>query len=119
MNIGPIKNVLSITIGLLVIYLVTQWQWAVKASFIIGTTGLLSITIAKAISFVWIKITNILSLILQNILLSFVYVVFLLPLSYLYKLLNSSDNLFLRNTANSLFKERGSGFDKKSFERMW
>jgi K+-transporting ATPase A subunit len=75
-NSNPVKTVLVITVGFLIIYMVTKWQWAIIVSIIIGMLGLLSEYLAKKIEFTWMKLTWILSLIVPNILLTIVFILF-------------------------------------------
>jgi hypothetical protein len=115
----PIKTILVVTVGFLVVYFVTKWQWAINISVIVGIFGLLSDFIAKKINFAWIKTTWILSLIVPNILLSLTYFLFLIPLAYLSKIFGVPNQLTLKNTEQSLFKERNKDFNKDSFENTW
>ncbi len=115
----PIKTILVVTVGFLVVYFVTKWQWAINISVIIGILGLLSDFFAKRINFVWIKTTWIVSLIVPNILLSLTYILFLIPLAYLSKFFGAPNQLTLKNTEQSLFKERNKDFNKDSFEKTW
>jgi len=115
----PIKTILVVTVGFLVVYFITKWQWAINTSVIVGIFGLLSDFIAKKINFIWIKTTWILSLVVPNILLSLTYFLFLIPLAYLSKIFGAQNQLTLKNTEQSLFKERNKDFNKNSFENTW
>lgn len=113
------KTVLTITIGFLVIYLITKWKWTISVSLIIGLMGILSSYLSKKIDFFWIKLTWLLSVIVPNILLSVIFFLFLLPIAILSRIFGRKDPLSLKNTANSLFKNSNKKFDKDSFEKPW
>ena len=112
----PIKTILIIVLGFMVVYLVTKWQGWLNIALILGLAGFLSGHLAKAIDFVWMKLSWLLSLIIPNILLSLVFILFLTPLALLSRF--GKDSLMLKNTRSTLFKEHVK-FDKASFEKPW
>jgi hypothetical protein len=115
----PVKTVLIITLGLLIVYMATKQAWAIKASVLIGVLGLLSEYLAKKIDLVWMKLTWVLSLIIPNILLTIIFYFFLTPIALLSRLFGNKNQLTLRNTEQSLFEDRKKDFDKASFEKPW
>ncbi len=119
LNIEPIKTILIITVGFLIVHLFTKWQWALNISVIVGVLGLLSNFIAKKINLFWIKTIWMLSLIVPNILLSLIYFLFLIPLAYLSKVFKAQNQLKLRNTNQSMFIEKHGDFSNDSFHKMW
>ena len=118
-NIEPIKTVLIITVGFIVIYLITKCYWAIIVSLIFGLSGLSSSLLSKKINLLWMKFTWLLSLIIPNILLLIIFYFILFPLSVLAKLFGNRDPLHLKNTMESNFKQHDKKFDKKYFENPW
>jgi hypothetical protein len=118
-NSDPIKTVLTITVGFILIYLITKWNWTILVSFIIGLIGIFSIYLSKKIDLVWMKITWLLSLIVPNILLGAIFYLFLFPISLLARLFRKNDPLNLKNKTSSNFKSTNKIFDKSSFEHPW
>lgn len=112
-------TVLTITVGFLIVHLLTKWSWAIYTSFIIGLLGILSQYLREKIDFLWTKLAWFLSFIVPNILLSIIFFVFLFPLALLSRLFGEKDPMKLKNTTNSLFKNGDKHFDKHSFERPW
>jgi hypothetical protein len=115
----PIKTVLVITVGMLVLYFVTDVQWLLIVSLIVGLTGLISPYLAKKIDYLWMKLAWILSLIVPNIILSIVFYLFLTPIALLSRLFGESDPLTLKNSTETLFKDYKKAVDKASFEKPW
>jgi hypothetical protein len=113
------KTILTISIGFLVIYLFTKWQWAIIVSLIVGLIGVFSDYLSKKIVFLWVKLAWILSLIVPNILLSAVFFLLLFPLAVLSRVFGNKDILKLKRTSGSLFKDCNKHFEKVSFERPW
>ena len=115
----PSKTVLVITVGLLIVFMVTHWQPALISSMLIGIAGMFSQYLAIKIDFLWMKLTWVLSLIVPNILLSIVFYTMLTPIALLSRVFSKKDELFLKNTRPSLFKEYNKIFDKESFKNPW
>jgi hypothetical protein len=118
-NTNPVKTVLIITVGFLIVYMATKWTWAIKVSGLIGILGLLSEFIAEKIDFLWMKLAWVLSLIIPNILLTIFFYIFLTPIALLSKLFGTKNQLTLKNTDQSLFVDCKKDFDKASFEKPW
>lgn len=115
----PIKTILVITVGMLVVYVATKWHPALVIALVIGLSGILSNYLAKKIDFLWMKLTWVLSLIVPNILLSIIFYVLLTPIALLSRIFSKNDQLFLKNTSQSTFKEYNKNFDKDSFKNPW
>jgi hypothetical protein len=115
----PIKTVLIISMGFLLIFLLTHWQWAVLTSFIIGLIGVFSTYLSEKVDFLWMKLTYVLSLIVPNILLGAVFYLVLFPISFFSKLFRKKDPLVLTNRLKSTYTSTHKSFDKESFEKPW
>ena len=115
----PIKTVLVITVGMLIVYLITKWKAAIYISVIVGLAGVFSTYLAKKIDFVWLKLTWLLSQIVPNILLSIVFYLFLTPIALFSRLFNSKNKVVIKNSKESLFNTRDKTFDKTSYEKPW
>jgi len=115
----PVKTVLVITVGFLVVYIIAKWQWALYTALIVGVLGVFSNYIAQKIDWVWMKLTWVLSLIVPNILLSTVFYLFLTPIALLSRIVGEKDQLRLKNNQESIFKNTNKKFDPKSFENPW
>lgn len=116
---NPAKTVLTISVGFIVVYLITKWNWAILAALIIALIGFFSIRLSKVIDFLWMKFTWLLSLIVLNVLLSAVFFLFLFPIAVLSRLFGNGDPLNLKNKAESVFIDSNKKFDKSSFEKPW
>src|SRR5690554_6088415 len=117
MKLDPIKTVLVITIGFLILYLVTEWQWTLTVSVIVGLSGVISKKLAEFINFIWMKLAWVLSLIIPNILMSAIFYLFLTPIALLSRIFGEPNQLNLKNTESSLFKSHNKEFTKSSFEK--
>jgi ABC-type dipeptide/oligopeptide/nickel transport system permease subunit len=116
---NPLKTLLTISTGFILVYLITGWNWAIIVSFVIGLTGILSGYLSRKIDFIWMKLGQILGLLVPGILLGIVFYLFLFPISILSKLFGKKDPLQLKNKNASMFIISNKHFEKESFEKTW
>ena len=99
----PLKTVLTISVGFLLIFFITRWKGAVYISAGVGLAGLISAQLARWIDFGWMKLAHLLSLIVPNILLGAIYFLILFPLAKLSGLFRKTPLLQLKNTMKSVY----------------
>jgi hypothetical protein len=116
---NPAKTVLTITLGFLVIFLVTKQNWALLTSLLVGFSGLISTYLASKIEFLWFKLAWLLSKIVPNILLGLVFYLFLFPMALLSRLFGQKDPMHLKNKYPSLFKDVNKTFSPETFDNPW
>ena len=112
------STILVISMGFLVLHLAFSWHWAVIVSVTVGITGIVSSYLSGKIEWVWIKLSQLLSCVIPNILLSIVFYLFLFPISLLSKLF-TKDPLMLSNKYDSYFIDVNKEMNKKSFKKTW
>lgn len=115
----PTKTVLTISVGFIVVYLITKWNWTISVALVVGLIGIFSTYGSKLIDFLWLKLTWLLSLIVPNILLGAIFFLFLFPIAILSRLFGKNDPLNLKNKADSTFRNSNKQFEKVSFEKSW
>ena len=115
----PLKTILVIVIGFLVVYLITKLPWSLYVATSVGVLGLASGYMAKKIDFLWMKLTWLLGMIVPNILLSVIFYLFLTPIAWVSRLFQKEDQLYLKNKSASIFKDSNKSFDHRSFENPW
>lgn len=118
-NNNSIKTVLTISVGFGIVFLLTDLSWSLYTSVIVGVIGLISNKLAQTINFLWMKIAEVLSLIIPNILLTLIFYLFLYPISILSKIFGSKDTLQLKNKKDSVWIDKTQQIEKVSFEKMW
>lgn len=113
------KTVLTITVGFVVLYLMSKAEWTLYVALAAGFAGLLSAYLREKIAFLWMKLAWLLSLVVPNIVLSVVFFLFLLPVAALSRVLGKKDTMNRKNTSASLFKTSSRIMDKAFFEKPW
>jgi len=115
----PIRTVLTISMGFLLLFIITKLNWTLKVSAIIGFVGLVSHKMASGIEWLWMKLSLILSFIVPNVLLTLLFFLFLFPISLLSKIFREKDLLFIKNPLGTTFIKANKSFSKESFEKPW
>lgn len=116
---NPSLTLLTIVFGLLFFNYFLDKEIIFFVCLFLSGIGVLSYKSSIIIEKIWFKISYILSQIIPNILLSFIYFFILTPLSLLSKLFNSKTNFNSKNSQNSTFKTQNKSFVKSSFEKAW
>lgn len=115
----PVKTVLIITVGVTAIGLIADIKWVIVIALSIGLLGSISDYLAGKIDWMWMKLAWLLSLVVPNILLSIIFFLFLWPIASLSRLARHNDLLSLKNTGNTLFKQREKSYSPSDFEKLW
>jgi hypothetical protein len=111
-------SVLVISTGLLILYLIYSWQWALYSSLSIGITGILSSYLSRKIDWLWMSLARFLGIISQNVLLTIIFYLILFPVSLLSKIFSKSP-VILSGKQSSFFCEVTRKTDRDSFEKPW
>jgi hypothetical protein len=113
------ETMLVITVGFLVIFLISGMKWAAQVAVVVGVIGIFSAFLSNLITLGWTKLAMVLSMIVPNILLAVVFFLFLLPLALLSRLFAKKDVLFLKQPVGSTYIEVNKTFEKKMFDNPW
>lgn len=116
---NPIRTVITISTGFLIIYVLSEWNWALGVSIGTGIIGVFSNYLSRKIDFLWMKLTWILSLIIPNIILGLIFYFILFPFSVFARIFGGKNYLRLKNADASTFNIVDKSFDKKSIENPW
>jgi hypothetical protein len=114
-----ITTTLTISMGFLVVYFLTQNSFFIKLSLLIGILSLISSQLAKNIELLWMKLTWILSKIVPNLVLSLLFFLFITPIAIASRIFTKKDPLKLKDKANSLFEDYNKKIDSSFFKKTW
>jgi len=118
-KIKPEQSILSITVGFLVLSKIFENDNLLLVSIVVGLIGILSSQLSLLIHKGWMKLTQLLSLIVPNIVLGLVFYLILTPIALISRLTKSNGQFQLKNNTASLFKTRNHNFSKADFEKIW
>lgn len=112
-------TLLVITLGFVVINLLTNEKWALYVAAGTGLAGLLFPGLREWIHILWYRLAHLLGLVVPNILLSIVFFFILFPLALLSRFFGEGDPLKLKNKKASFFKENVRTFKPGDLENPW
>lgn len=115
---NPDKTILTISIGLIVVYYFSKVEAFLLVAIVIGLVGVFSHNLATKIEWFWMKLAQLLSYIVPNIILSIVFYFILTPIALLSRI-GKKNPLQLKNTSDSVFIDRTSEIQPSDFEKVW
>jgi hypothetical protein len=115
-----LETILSIVLGLAVIYWVTKNRYLLPAIVIVAATGLFSHYLTEKIHWLWMKLSHVMGSIMSKVLLSVIFYVFLFPIALLSRLFSKKDQLQLkRSHSNSYYTIRDHQYSGEDLENPW
>jgi membrane-associated phospholipid phosphatase len=118
-NTDPLKTILIIVLGLIILYFKFQYNWILFIALIITILGLISKKASEIIDYLWMRLAWLLSLIVPKIILSAFYYLLLFPMALISKVFGNKNGIVLKNNRNSFFLDVNKEFNKSSFEKPW
>ena len=116
---NPSLTLLTIIFALLFLNFFLEIKEIFYLCILLSGLGVFSMKISKIIENFWFKLSFILSLIIPNILLSFIFFLILTPIALLSKLFKAKSDFNLKNNKKSFFIAINKTFNKESFEKAW
>ena len=113
------KSTLTIVIGFLLLSNYFDSKPLLIISIAVGLLAIFSEKANDKIIWIWNKLTEVLGLIMPNVLLTIVFYLFLTPLAWLNRMNRKRNPLQLRNESSSTFIEKRKEFSKASLEKIW
>jgi cytochrome c oxidase subunit IV len=118
-NPNTALTVLTIIVGLLVVNYFAKNEILLWVTIAIGVLSVLSTLIRNSIHFVWMKLADLLGLIVPKIILSLIFFLVVTPLGIFYRWLSPKEQLILKNDRDTTFFEVEKKFEKSFFEKPW
>ena len=104
-------------------FLIIAYKWEVDyllyTTILLGVLALISKKIADYIHWAWMKLAWILSMIFPPILLSIIFYFILTPIAFLFRIINRSDTLLLKQKLETTFRSRNKRIEREDFEKTW
>ncbi len=113
------KSTLTIVIGFLLLSNYFHSKPLLVISIAVGLIAIFSEKANDKIIWIWNKLTEVLGLIMPNVLLTIVFYLFLTPLAWLNRINRKRNPLQLRNETSSTFISKRKEFSKASLEKIW
>ena len=113
------KSTLTIVIGFILLSNYFHSKPLLILAIGIGIIAIFSEKVTERIIWLWLKITEILGLIMPNVLLTIVFYLFLTPLALLNRINRNKNALQLKNHSKTTFVTKRKEFSPSSLEKIW
>lgn len=113
------KSTLTIVIGFILISNYYDIKPLFNLAILLGLIAILSEKANDKIIWIWSKISEVIGLIMPNILLTIVFYLFLTPLALLNRINRKKNPLQLKNYNTTVFVTKSKVFSAKSLEKIW
>lgn len=114
----PSETLVVIMLALIVIYWFTRAPALLAISFGVGLTGLLIPSASQGLHWLWMKLSLVLSFISSRILLTLIFVIVLIPLSFLSRIFGKRV-IDVKRASLTYFRQRNHTFMKEDLENLW
>ena len=121
MKVNPYQTILVMVTGFLALgyFFPFAGKYFYLAALVVGILGLVSSITRHWIVWIWEKFSHALGWVNSRILLSIVFIIFLTPIAFLYRLVKG-DILWIHNPPDkSTFAERNHTFSSIDLENPW
>ena len=112
------ETILVLVLALGIFYWISHKSYFLLAAAIIGGIGLFIPILAQKIHWAWMKLSHAMGYVMSKLLLSIIFFVFLVPISFLSRAFGRH-NVQLKSGGKSYFKERNYTYTKDSLENVW
>ena len=113
------KSTLTIVIGFIILSNYFHSKPLLILAIAIGIIAIFSEKANDKIIWVWNKLSEILGLIMPNVLLTIVFYLFLTPLAFINRINRKKNPLQLKNTTTSVYTTKRKEFSPESLEKIW
>ena len=113
-----IDTCLTLVLALIVFYKIYKYEYLLLIALIIGVIGLFIPFLAQKIHSAWMKLAELLGLVMGKILLTLIFFIVLLPFSY-FSDLRKNNQLKRKSKKDSHFITRNFMYNPESMENMW
>lgn len=115
----PIETMLVLAMGCLLANVVFHWKAALWLSFAFGGIGIFSGYLSERIAWVWMRLARMLGWISNGVLLSVVFLVFVMPVAFFRRILKKDRMTRFDKAATSNFVKRDHLFAREDMEKTW
>lgn len=113
------RDLLVMLTGLLVLSLVFQTFWPSLVATVVGIIGLVSPKGGTLIVKGWLKLAEGLGWVNSRIILTLIYVVYLIPFSVIFRMTQRNPLDLKKVDGGSLFHQREHKYVKKDLDKVW
>ena len=114
-----LETILILILALIIFYWVRHAKVFLTIAAMLAFIGAFIPWLSKYIHLAWMKLGQAIGYVMSKVLLTIVYMCFLLPLSYLTRIFNTKNGVILKPNSTTYFKNRNFTYTKESIENVW
>lgn len=113
-----LETLLVLVGALIVVFWISTKKIYLLVALIFILIGVISPFLSAKISWVWLKFAELIGSVMSKIILSVVYIFFLVPIALVYRL-TQKNPLFLKRKEGSYYIDRNKQYSPKDIENIW
>ncbi|MBO9202358.1 MULTISPECIES: SxtJ family membrane protein [Niastella] len=113
-----LETILVLVLALMVFYRTTNNSYFFLSAMILGFIGLFIPSLAEKVHVVWMKLAEGLGFVTSKIILTLIFFIILVPISFLFKAFGKN-SVQTKAGNNSYFKERNFTYTPESLDNVW
>lgn len=114
-----LETILVLVLALGVVYWLNRKPYVLIIAGVLGAIGLFIPFLAEKIHWAWMKLSHVLGYVMSKVLLTVIFCVFLIPLSFFSKLFGKKNGVRMQRGNTSYFVDRNFVYTKESMENVW
>jgi hypothetical protein len=111
-----LETILVIVLGIIVIYFFVGSRYLLWAAVGLGAVGVFIPFLAGKIHWAWMKLAHVLGYVMSKVMLTLVYTLVVLPMSWFAR---NKVSVRLTGKSDTYFKERNYTYKKEDLENVW
>lgn len=113
-----LETMLVLVLALGIVYWGTNNRYWLLAAMLLAVIGLIIPPLAEMIHQGWMKLAHGMGFVMNRVLLTLVFTIFLVPISFIYKLFRRGKTS-MKHSGVTWFKDRNYTYTKESLENLW
>jgi hypothetical protein len=114
-----LETILVLVFALGIFYWLRPVPAILVVAGVVAFIGIFIPFLAEKIHWAWMKLAMMMGFVMSKVLLTLVYVLFVLPLSFLSKSFRKKETMRLKRGASTYFTDRNFTYNKESLENVW
>lgn len=111
-------TMLIFSVVLIILYLVNKHVYYLYGALAAGAIGTLIPALSRKIHDLWMKLAELMGMVMNKVILGIVFFVFLVPVAFLSRLFRKNP-FKVQKDAATYFSDRNFTYTKKSLEQLW
>jgi predicted membrane protein len=114
-----LETILAMCFGFLILHLIFHIKVLLTLSILLAAIGLFSDYLSNKVTWVWLKISELIGAVMGKILMGTVFFIFLTPIAFLMRTFGKPGMRLKKPAHNTLYNERNHTYTASDLEDIW